>query len=386
MTADVLPDPRDLALRATSGTSGRSHEAQDHGEGRSAESLTVDDARALFPRVPSYLDAASVGLPPRTVVEAMHAGVDAWSTGTVSPAAYDGAVTTARARFAQISGVDAGHVAVGSQVSVFAGLVAASLPDGAEVVCVDGDFSSMVYPFLVHADRGVTVRHASVEGLAEAIGPATTMVAFSLAQSACGSVVDADAVLEAASRHGAITFCDTTQAAGWMPVDASRFHLTACSAYKWLCAPRGAAFMTASPDLPSRLRVRPLHAGWYAGESIWDSCYGPSMQLATDARQFDVSPAWLAWIGAVPALELFASLDVAAVRRWDAGLADALRAGLGLEPAGRPVVSLPDPEGLLQERLRRAGAVVAGRAGKVRLAFHLWNDEDDVRLALSALR
>jgi hypothetical protein len=71
---------------------------------------------------------------------------------------------------------------------------------------------------------------------------------------------------------------------------------------------------------------------------------------------------------AVPA-ELFASLEPAAVRRWDAGLADSLREGLGLEPAGRPVMSLPDPDGVLQERLRRAGAVVAGRAGKVRLVL-----------------
>jgi selenocysteine lyase/cysteine desulfurase len=197
-------------------------------------SLTIEEARALFHHVPGYLNAASVGLPPRTVVQAMHAGVDAWATGVASPERYDDAVASARALFARICEVDVAGVAVGSQVSVFAGLVAASLRDGAEVVCVDGDFSSIVYPFLVHADRGVTVRHAPVEALAEAIGPATTLVAFSLAQSACGSVVDADALVEAASRHGAVTLCDTTQATGWMPVGASRFDLTVCSAYKWL--------------------------------------------------------------------------------------------------------------------------------------------------------
>ena len=37
-------------------------------------------------------------------------------------------------------------VSVGSQTSVIAGLVACSLPDGAEVVCAEGDFASMLFP------------------------------------------------------------------------------------------------------------------------------------------------------------------------------------------------------------------------------------------------
>jgi len=74
------------------------------------------------------------------------------------------------------------------------------------------------------------------------------------------------------------------------------------------------------------------------------------------------------------------------VRGWDAGLADALRARLGSEPCGRPVVSLPDPDGRRMAALEQAGMRVAGRAGKVRIAFHLWNSSDDVDAAARALR
>jgi selenocysteine lyase/cysteine desulfurase len=348
--------------------------------------VSLPEARDSFEHVPGYLNAASLGLPPRTVTQALTAGVQAWAAGRGCPVEYDGAVNRARSLFAQLVGMDSSQVAVGSQVSVFAGMVAASLPDDAEVVCVEGDFSSMVHPFLVHADRGVRVRHVPLEHVAEAISPSTTLVAFSLAQSACGSLVDAEAIVSAASHHGAVTFCDTTQAVGWMPVDASRFDLTVCSAYKWLCAPRGSVFFTVSSSVESRLQLRPVNAGWYGGESIWDSCYGPGMQLADDARRFDVSPAWLSWVGTVPALELFTSVDLQSVRAWDAGLADGLREKLDLEACGRPVVSLPDLTGELQSRLVAAGAAVAGRAGRVRLAFHLWNDESDVELALGALR
>jgi selenocysteine lyase/cysteine desulfurase len=156
-----------------------------------------------------------------------------------------------------------------------------------------------------------------------------------------------------------------------------------CTAYKWLCHPRGAAYLTVRPEVADR--IRPLQAGWYAGESRWDSCYGPDMQLASDARRFDVSPAWLSWVGAVPAMELFAGLDPEQARAYDAGLADALLDRLGRPPQGRPVVSLPDEFGALQAALTDKGATVAGRAGRVRIAFHLWNDEEDVELVASAL-
>lgn len=345
--------------------------------------LTLEAARARFDAVPGYLNAASLGLPPRSVAQAMVDAVGEWQRGEASAAGYDAAVGEARSLYAGIVGVGPERVAVGSQVSVTAGVVAASLPDGAEVLCVDGDFSSMVYPFLVHADRGVTVRHAPVEALADAVRPSTDLVAFSLVQSACGALVDGEAVAEAAGAVGAMTFCDTTQAVGWLPVDASRWDVTVCSAYKWLCSPRGTAFTTLTPEAAARLR--PVNAGWYAGEDVWGSCYGPDMALAADARRFDVSPAWLAWVGTAAALRLFADVDTEAVRRHDTGLADALRESTGGEPCGRPVVSLPDPDGARFARLSDAGASVAARAGRVRIAFHLWNDEDDVELARTAL-
>ncbi len=348
-----------------------------------APGLGIDAVRAAFDRVPGYLNAASLGLPSRAVSQAMTGAVADWAAGRACPVGYDRAVQDSRALYARLAGVPAGHVAVGAQVSVFAGLVAASLPDGAEVVCVEGDFSSMVFPFLVHADRGVRVRHVPLEALADAVGEGTTLVAYSLAQSACGSLADDDAVVEAAHRVGALTFCDVTQAAGWMPVDAARYDLSVCSAYKWLCAPRGSAFLTVTPQVASTMR--PLHAGWYAGDDVWASCYGPSMDLAGDARRFDVSPAWLTWVGTVPALRLFVDADPGAVRGWGAGLGDALRERLGEAPAGRPVVSLPDADGRRGAALKGAGLTVAGRAGMVRLAFHLWNDSDDVDRAARAL-
>ena len=348
--------------------------------------MDLDTARAQWTPVPGYCNAATLGLPPVGVRAALEASVAEWAAGRGDPRRYDTAVNRARELFAGLAGVPVGEVCVGSQASVLVGAVAASLPDGARVVVVDGDFTSLVFPMLVQAGlgRGVTVRSVPREALADAVAAGCELAAFSLVQSSDGAVADAGAVREAAAGVGAQTLCDLTQAAGWMPVRAGDFDHTVTSAYKWLCAPRGVAFGTVAAARQEALV--PVNAGWYAGADVWGSVYGPDMALAGDARRFDVSPAWLPWAGAVPALELFAALDVEQVRAHDAALADAVLTGLGLEPAGRAVVTVPDADGSALGRLHGAGVTAVARAGAVRLAFHLWNDGDDVERVLGALR
>jgi selenocysteine lyase/cysteine desulfurase len=316
-------------------------------------------------------------------IAVLRRALDDWERGGIDMPAADAAVVRAREAYARIVGVPASWVAAAPQVSVLVGLVAASLPDGVEVVLPEGDFASVVFPFLVHADRGITVRQVPLARLAESVGNRTALVAFSIVQSADGRIVDTRAVRAAARTGGALTLADLTQAAGWLPVDAGADDITVCGTYKWLCSPRGTALLTVRPQVAARLR--PLFAGWYAGESIWDSVYGPEMRLAPDARRFDVSPAWHAWLGTAPALEAFADADGEALYRHAAGLADRVRDRLGLERTGSAILALPDPAGALRARLLERGLVVAGRAGNVRLSFHVWNDADDAERAADAL-
>ncbi|MDF2491575.1 MAG: selenocysteine lyase, partial [Microbacterium sp.] len=170
---------------------------------------------------------------------------------------------------------------------------------------------------------------APLDGLADAVAPTTDLVAFSLVQSATGEVADAAAITAAARRHGARTLVDATQAVGWLPVDAAAFDALVCHAYKWLCAPRGVAFLALGDEYARTLR--PVQAGWFAGADPWSSCYGAEIDLAGDARRFDVSPAWQAFVGAAPALELFAAAGAArahdSTRRRVPGAAGSARAG-----------------------------------------------------------
>ena len=330
-----------------------------------------------------YLAACTAGLPTLGTLAAARADLDAWSRAETSPVRYGALVDEGRALFAGLVGVATDRVATGSQTSAMVAVVAASLPDGAEVVVPDGDFSSVVFPFLAQAHRGVRVRSVPLARLADEVRPTTAVVAWSAVQSATGTVTAAEPVVDAARSVGAMTLCDLTQAAGVLPVSAEAFDVTVTHTYKWLCAPRGVAFATFSDSALDRLR--PVQAGWYAGEDVWSSCYGPEMRLASDARRFDVSPAWPVWPGAVAALRHAASLDQEAVWRHATGLADRLADRLGGPRRGQAITTFPDPDGAALAALTAAGVTASGRAGRVRLAFHHWNDDDDVTRVVEVL-
>jgi selenocysteine lyase/cysteine desulfurase len=265
---------------------------------------------------------------------------------------------------------------VGSAVSQLLAPVAAALPAGATVVLPDVEFTSNVFPWLV---QDLEVRAVPPDRLAGAIDGRTAAVAFSLVQSATGEVAPVDDIVGAARAAGALVVADASQAAGWLPVDATRFDVLACAAYKWLMAPRGAAFCYVSPAV--RDRIRPLAAGWYAGEE--HAYYGPPLRLAASARRFDISPAWFSYVGAAPSLELLNSIGVDRIHAHDVGLADRFLAGLDLPSAGSAIVSVDRPGAA--ERLEAAGIRVAVRDGRLRASFHLYTTEADVDAALDAL-
>ena len=338
------------------------------------------ELRAHFDQDAGYLNTATLGVPPRPAYTAVAEVVEGWRRGRLMAADFDDCVRRARRAWATLTGVAVEQVATGSTVSALVGLVAAALPNGARVVCARGEFTSVVFPFLAHADRGVTVTEVDLAELPAAAGSAD-LLAVSAVQSSNGRLVDLDALLSAARAAGARVLLDTTQSCGWLPLDCADVDYVVCAGYKWLLAPRGTAYLSVRPELMDGLR--PIAAGWYAGDDPWSSIYGAPLRLAPDARRFDISPAWFAWAGAAESLELLAGLELTAVRRHNVSLADRFLGELGLPSQNSAIVSVDAPGAA--ERLAAAGVRTAVRAGRVRASFHLYNDEADVELAVAAL-
>lgn len=162
-------------------------------DAQDASPVTLAAARAEFDADVTYLDTATFGLPPRRSWAALQQALAQWRAGTADAVAYDLPVAAARASYAHLAGVDPSAVAVGSQVSVFAGLIAANLPGGSEVLTATGDFTSILFPFYAQSGRGIRVREVPLERIADAVTSRTTLVAVSAVQSADGRVADLDA-------------------------------------------------------------------------------------------------------------------------------------------------------------------------------------------------
>ncbi|MDI5981343.1 aminotransferase class V-fold PLP-dependent enzyme [Amycolatopsis magusensis] len=326
---------------------------------------------------PGYLNTPSIGVPPASAADAVAEAVARWRRGADRPPDFDAVVAASRAGFAQLIGVGAERVGSGATVSQLISMVAAGLPDGAKVLVAEGDFTSVTFPFAACARRGVTITEAPLAELADH-AEGHDLVAVSVVQSADGRYADLDAL----RATGVPVLLDATQAIGWQPLDLGWADWVVSACYKFLLAPRGAAWIAVHPRAMER--TVPVGANWYAGENPWDTVYGLPMRLADGPRSFDLSPTWLSHVGAAVTLPYLASLDLAQVRAHCVKLADSVLTGLGLPERGSAIISLPQPDA--PERLTEAGVVCSKRAGRTRLGFHLYNSAEDCDLVLTALR
>lgn len=331
----------------------------------------------------TYLNTSSCGVLPRRAVAAVRALTDELAAGRPGGAGEYGTVTAVRAAFARLAGTDPDRVAVGGSLATAVGLVARSLPPGAEVLFPEGEFASVITPFAARGD--LKTRFVPLDGLAEAIRPGTALVAFSAVQSADGRIADLAAVRAAAAAHGTRTLLDASQSAGWLPWRAGEWDFTVTVAYKFLLAPRGLSFLTVTEEAQGTLE--PLFPGVFA--SADGALYGPPAGLATTARRFDESPAYLTFHAAAESLEVLAEAGADAVYRRVTALAGRLREGLAERgyaslPGESAIVAVPGLADRVQE-LAAAGVVTSARAGNLRASFHLYNTPAHVDRLLAVL-
>ena len=340
------------------------------------------DVRSQFSPGRIHFDSASLGLAPAATTVALQDAIAEWSRGEVAAQDYDIAIARSRTAYASIIGCPIDWLAITTPLSVATGHAAALLRPGETVLVAEEEFTSVLFPFLAREGEGVVVRQVPIAELVDHIDASVEMVAVSAVQSADGHRIDLDALATRAQAANALTYVDITQAAGWTTVDATRFDMTSAGLYKWLCSPRGSGFFSVAPHLWDRMPT--LAAGWYGGQDPWTSTYRAPLRQADNARRFDVSPAWLCWEGAAPALELLATLDPETVGAHNIALANRFRAGLDLQPSTTAIVST-DLSPAQVAALTELGVNFASRGGRSRFSFHLYNTEAEVDKTIDAL-
>ena len=352
--------------------------------------MRPEDVRELFAAETdlTYLDSATYGLPPKPTIAALESALARWRSGSADWLEWEEEAEQSRELFAKLVGAFRTEIALMPAVSVATALALSVVPEGGEVLVAQGDFRSVVFPALVLSrSNRAAVREVPFGDIANAVGKHTSLVAVSHVHSADGSVADVAAIREATRSAGASLFLDATQSLGVLATDVHALDVDflACAAYKWLCSPRGVAFLYVNPRLWDA--VIPLTASWRGALGAPASgYYGGPLELQPDARRFDISGAWHSWVGARCSLEVLVSLGDEARWQMASEPARSFARLLALREPGSSIVSVPVSDGEAAEiALREAKVKTSGRAGRIRVSSHIYNTVSDAERAADVL-
>lgn len=372
--------------------------------------LTCQRRHFDIPREVVYLNCAYLGPLSKRVIEAGGKGLarkaHPW---TITTDDFFDPVDRARRLFAQLVGGDAEGVALVPSVSYGIGLAAANLPlsAGAEILLLEEQFPSNVYAWRSAAQRaGATIvtvpRPADSDwttAILETVRDATEIVALPHCHWTDGGLLDLERIGDRVREVGAALVVDGCQSIGALPFDVGRIRpdFLVTSSYKWLLGPYSMGFLWAAPG---RRDGRPFEQGWHTREGArnFGGLVEYTDEMASGARRYDVGET--ANFALLPAVEvaLRQTLDwgVERIQRTLRALTDQLAEGataLGLDVASRALRSGHllglrfrglDPQKLAAD-LAAEGIWVSVRGSSIRVAPHVYNDEDDIQRLVAAL-
>lgn len=180
----------------------------------------------------------------------------------------------ARASLAACLGTRADNLVYTQNVTISINIVARSLElgPGEEVLATDHEYGAMdrVWRFLAK-ERGFryvnqTVSLASrsdfIESLWSAVTPRTRVIFLSHITSPTAVIFPVEEIIQRARAAGILTVIDGAHAPGQIPLalDSLGADFYGGNLHKWLCAPKGAGFLYARPDVQHLLK--PLVVSW----------------------------------------------------------------------------------------------------------------------------
>ncbi len=373
---------------------------------------TVEQFRRQFPVTErwAYLNHAAIAPLPVAAVERLcglaHTVAE---TGDRRWPERNEEVGRVRRLAARLLGASAEHeVAFVQNTAEGLSAVAAGLDwrSGDNVVSARCEFPSNVYPWLGLSELGVELRRIperngrlDLDELLAQVDERTRVVALSWVQYASGFRSDLARIGAFCRERGILFAVDAIQGLGALTLDVERAQVDVCAAasHKWLLGPEGIAVLYVSDRVVER--IRPRHAGWRS-VAHWVEWERHQLDYARGALRFEsgtLNVYGIHALGASLALLLAAGPEAVAARVL--ALAERVARGLGelgfdLASSRRPgetsgIVAAVHPRhsaGSLVRRLAAGGAVVAERGGRLRVAPHFYNTEDEVDRLLAILR
>jgi selenocysteine lyase/cysteine desulfurase len=320
----------------------------------------------------------------------------------------EGYATAARRRLGAMLNMPPQQVAFLPNAADAAGVVANGLDwlPGDEILVVEQEFSSFVYPWKNLERYGVVTRVVPKRDgrtdpalIAEAMTPRTRLLAISDVEYQDGFRNDL-AALGAICRERDILFViDASQSLGSVHCDAAAWQADVVLAvgYKWLMGMHGIGVLAVSE--PAMARIRPSAPGRLSvSGAVETSDYALDWQ--PDARRYQTgAPNWLGILALAESAGLVEDLGAAACQSHSRALSDLLITGL--QARGLSIVSDLDParrshivafttgsragDEALAARLAERDVILSLRGLGLRASVHFWNNGDDISRLLQAI-
>ncbi len=315
----------------------------------------------------------------------------------------------ARARLAAYVNAEPDHLIFVPNATVAINQVARAvrLRPGDEILTTDHEYGAMDYTwnFICGKTGARYIRHpipvpvttpqALADSFWSAVTPATRVIFLSHVTSPTALIFPVGEICRRARAAGILTIIDGAHIPGHLPLD-----LTALAAdiytgncHKWLCAPRGSAFLYARPEHHAWLEPLVISWGYVEGATF------------TQQNQWQGTRDLAAFLSVPAAIDFQAEHDWLTVRQRGHALAREARAALtawsGLEPLSpdsylwfAQMITLPLPPcdpAVLKARLYdefrvEAPIVTWNDKPHIRLSFQGYNTADDLDRLMAALR
>lgn len=351
----------------------------------------------------AYFNTAAEGIPPLAVREALLSYFDDKQQGMDGRVPHFEQLELAKGLVAEFYGLSAAEIAICSCSSEAYNLAALALrlKGGDEVVVNDLDFPAGVTPWLqgespatvkVWRSQGGALR---AEDLIPLLTPRTRLVTTSLVSFFNGYLLPLAEVCDAVRRHcDALLSVDVTQALGRIPLDLTDVDLIVSSTHKWILASHGGGLV----GVPSR-RAQELTVpagGWYHLQDAFGAKRFDEAVSQPGAAGFAVGmPNFPAIYAIRAALEYIRSVGVPAIDTAVRPLVDTLFREISklpvemLTPADGPlagIIAFRHPKAdEIHRRLLAENIHVMSHAGRLRIAVHGYNTEQDVERLLTTL-
>lgn len=361
-----------------------------------------------------WLNCAHQGPLPRVAAEAARRAV-AWKSSPheMTTERFGQVPVGLRAALGGLLGVPAEEVILGNSASYGLHLLANGLPleAGDEVLLMEGDFPSNILPWLGLRDRGVQVRLLRPENdllrpdeVAAGLTSRTRVLCLSWVHSFSGRVADLDALGRLCRNAGVRLIVNGAQGVGARPLRLSDTPVDALIGvgFKWLCGPYGTGYCWIRPELRQTLIYNQSY--WLSMQTADDlkrgrGPLGPATDLG--ARRYDVfgTANFFNFVPWTASIEYLLDVGIDRIARHDQRLVSRFLEGLDRDrydvispEQGEDRSTLvffshrrPESNAEVYETLRRYGIDIALRAGRLRLAPHLYNTAAQVDRMLDRL-